>query len=183
MYISLPELIIFSILGILYFIGMYIYAQQCGHFWYKKYDELNESHQKLYKEYKELYDEKFLNNIQKNNENEKTFSQDEENNNECQICHSTKNVHYYATDGYIKNNDSKTFLSGGFHMCDNCLNACEQCECGKLKTPFFLTKYIGDVMQNNKFCNCEEAPDEKKERFRREYFKYEQNCYKARKND
>lgn len=60
MYISLPELIIFSILGILYFIGMYIYAQQCGRFWYKKYEELNESHQKLYKEYKELYDEKFL---------------------------------------------------------------------------------------------------------------------------
>lgn len=39
---------------------MYIYAQQCGRFWYKKYEELNESHQKLYKEYKELYDEKFL---------------------------------------------------------------------------------------------------------------------------
>ena len=106
---------------------MFIYAQQCEREWYEKYLELSERHKELWKEYNELRHNAIFENIFEDDDCDNT-NVDERNERHCQICHSTKNVHYYATDGYIKNKDSRTFLSGGFYMCDNCLNACKQCE-------------------------------------------------------
>lgn len=156
MYISIGNLVIFSIFGTLYLIGMYVYAKQCGRIWYKKYEELNERHIKLQKKYEALCLE--LNepkNISEDNDNSFNRKNDKKQQH-CQICNSTEKVRFYPTAGYIKNENGQTFLSGGFYMCDNCLNACERCcKCGKLKIPFFLTKYIGNVMKNDKFCECD----------------------------
>ena len=182
MFISISNIVIILIFGTLYFIGMFMYANQQGREWYKQYDELNERYKKLYEEYKKLLDEKFKEKINNNKQNN-SFISNNRAKKQCQICKSTENVKYYPTDGYEEFEGRKTFYSGGFYMCDNCLNACEFCDCGKLKTPFFLEKYIGGFMQHQNFCKCNESTEQKKARNIREFKKYEQNCYNAKKSN
>ena len=118
-----------------------------------------EQYDKLYKEYKELQENK-LQEETKQFGDDKNLQQNaiaiEENQNirRCDICGGFDGVEYFPTDGYIEKNGNKTFLSGGVKLCRKCLESCKTCKiCNKLIPTKEIEKYINDLMQHPKFCS------------------------------
>ena len=160
----------FLILPILGVIGYIFYLKQVNNDLYKDLTKEREKNVKLSQE---------LANIKKKDlfarivsaDNETSEDDNFESLKHCDVCGSIHNVKYYPTSGYEEFDGNKTFLSGGFNLCSECLNICEKCSCGKYKIPVFLEEYIGDTMEHPDFCNCYEPEDQKNKRNKNEYYK------------
>ncbi len=91
----------------------------------------------------------------------------------CEICDSTENLKYFATSGCIERGDSKTYLSGGIYICDECLSICDECKtCGKTKASMLIEPFVNGLMESDFFCKCPETKEEKEERYKREEKRY-----------
>ena len=171
MFLHASEIFYFCILPILFFVTMMLHYKTQAKEYYTSYNEIKDKYQNLLTKFNAINKINVCDNLETeqtdDNENECSITK------HCDICNSTENIHYYPTSGFKIINGNKVFLSGGFNICDECLNICQKCECGKLKIPYFLAEYVNDIMESALFCNCEEDNDRKLERYNKEKLKFD----------
>lgn len=156
-------------LAILGIIGYISYLKRQNIELYSQLSDKNNKYDKLYSEYKKLQDVKLKDKLKSLPDN-----QEVEKRHKCQVCDSTENVKYFATSGYIENENGKTYLSGGVYICEECLSICEKCDkCGKLKMSMVIEPLFGSLMKCDLFCECSESAEDKELRYKREARRYE----------
>lgn len=159
------------ILAILGIIGYISYLKQKNRELYSQLSDKNDKYNLLYSEHRKLQDEKLKNKLSSLSDNQEAGKI--EKHNKCQVCDSAENVKYFASSGYVENENGKTYLSGGVYICEECLSICEKCEkCGKLKMSMVIEPLFG-FMKCDFFCNCPETDEDKELRYKREARRYD----------